>query len=90
MATVRRRILVDGKVQGVFFRDSCRDEATSAGVSGWAHNRSDGRVEVVAEGAQEAVDRLVAWCHHGPSGAEIDEVQVDEEEPEGLSGFSVR
>lgn len=88
--TVRRRILVDGRVQGVFFRDSCREEARAAGVSGWAHNRNDGSVEVVAEGEPDAVERLVEWCHHGPEGAHITGVDVTEEEPEGLSGFSVR
>jgi len=88
--TVRRRVMVDGRVQGVFFRDSCRDEAQSAGVAGWATNLDDGRVEVVVEGEPDAVERVVAWCRHGPEGAEITGVNVAEEEPEGLSGFDVR
>ncbi len=87
---VRRRVLVHGRVQGVFFRDSCRDEAKAAGVAGWAANLDDGRVEVVVEGEPEAVDRVVAWCHEGPGGAHIAGVDVAEEEPEGLSGFDVR
>ncbi len=87
---VRRRVLVDGRVQGVFFRDSCCREASSAGVAGWARNLADGRVEVVAEGDEEAVERLVAWCRQGPRGAHITGVEVNEEEPEGLSGFAVR
>lgn len=86
---VRRRVVVDGRVQGVFFRDSCRREAAAAGVAGWARNRPDGQVEVVAEGPPAAVDRLVAWCRSGPSHALVTAVQVVEEEPEGLRGFAV-
>ncbi len=87
---VRRRILVEGRVQGVFFRDTCRDEATAAGVAGWVRNLPDGRVEVVAEGDPAAVDRLESWCREGPSHADIAGVEVTEAEPEGLSGFDVR
>lgn len=88
--TIRRRVLVDGRVQGVFFRDTCRTLARQAGVSGWAHNRPDGAVEVVLEGPPEAVERMVAWCRSGPPHAVVTSVKVTEEEPEGLSGFSVR
>lgn len=87
---VRRRILVDGRVQGVFYRDTCRTEARRAGLSGWARNRPDGAVEVVVEGDVEAVDRLVAWCRTGPPHAVVTSVKVIEEEPEGISGFTVR
>ena len=87
---IRRRVVVDGRVQGVFFRDSCRREAAAAGVAGWARNLGDGRVEVVAEGAPEAVERLVAWCRRGPSRAVVTGVQVSEERAEGVRGFSVR
>lgn len=87
---VRRRVIVDGLVQGVFFRDSCRREAVSAGVSGWARNLGDGRVEVVAEGAPEAVEHLVSWCRRGPSRAVVTAVHVRDELAEGLRGFSVR
>ncbi|MDP9072492.1 MAG: acylphosphatase [Actinomycetota bacterium] len=90
VSTVRRRVLVDGRVQGVFFRDSCRDEAVRAGVAGWAANLADGRVEVVVEGEPEAVEGVVAWCRQGPPGARITDVQVTEQEPEGLSDFDVR
>jgi acylphosphatase len=87
---VRRRVVVDGRVQGVFFRDSCQEEARAAGVAGWVRNRDDGRVEVVVEGEPAAVDRLVTWCREGPSSAHITGIEVTEEEPEGVSGFGVR
>ncbi len=87
---VRRRVLVEGEVQGVFFRDECRKQANSAGVAGSARNLSDGRVEVVLEGEEDAVDRMVAWCRSGSSGAEVTNVEVSDEEPEGLSGFDTR
>jgi acylphosphatase len=87
---IRRRVVVDGRVQGVFFRDTCRREAVAAGVAGWVRNLGDGRVEVVAEGGPEAVERLVSWCRHGPSGAVVTGVQVAEERVEGVRGFSVR
>ena len=88
--SVRRRVVVRGRVQGVFFRDSTRRRAESLGVSGWACNRDDGAVEVVAEGEPDAVQALVAFVSEGPRRAEVDDVEVREEEPEGLSGFSVR
>lgn len=90
MRTVRRRIVVDGRVQGVFFRDSCHREAMAAGVAGWVRNRDDGRVEVVAEGEPAAVERLAEWCRSGPSRALVTGVETSEEEPQGLRGFSVR
>lgn len=89
-AVIRRRVVVEGRVQGVFFRDTCRREATAAGVAGWVRNLGDGRVEVVAEGDPEAVDRLVAWCRRGPSRAVVTGVQVSDEAAEGVRGFSVR
>ena len=90
MSVVRRRVLVEGDVQGVFFRDECRKEAERAGVAGSARNRSDGRVEVVLEGDTAAVERMVDWCRRGSSRSEVTGVEVSEEEPEGLSGFDSR
>lgn len=87
---VRRRVVVEGRVQGVFFRDSCRREAVLLGVSGWARNLDDGRVEVVAEGPPAAVAALVEWCRAGPRRAEVHRSAVAEERPEGLRGFTVR
>jgi acylphosphatase len=87
--TVRRRIRAHGRVQGVFFRDSVRREARSRGVAGFASNEPDGTVAAVFEGAPDAVDALVALCRAGPGHAEVERLDVTEEEPEGLSGFSV-
>lgn len=87
---VRRRLLVDGRVQGVFFRESCRREAERAGVAGWARNLEDGRVEVVLEGVPAAVEQVIAWCRRGPSQAVVTNVHVAEEAPEGIAGFRAR
>ncbi len=77
-------------MQGVFFRDSTRRRAESAGVAGWACNTPGGSVEAVFEGEPEAVNELVEFCRRGPSRAEVASVEVMDEEPEGLSGFQVR
>jgi acylphosphatase len=87
--TIRRRVVIHGQVQGVFFRDSCRREARSRHVAGWVRNNSDGTVEAVFEGDPDAVTTLVDWAHDGPAGAQVSQVEVAEEEPEGLSGFRV-
>jgi acylphosphatase len=86
---IRRRVVVHGRVQGVFFRDSTRRLAQQHRVSGWVANRWDGSVEAVFEGDEAAVERLVDFCRKGPRGAEVDSVDVREEEPEGLAGFDV-
>jgi acylphosphatase len=77
-------------VQGVFFRDTARRRAESAGVAGWISNRPDGAVEAVFEGDPAAVEEMVAFCRRGPSRAEVESVEVEEERPERLSGFQVR
>jgi acylphosphatase len=82
--------VVSGDVQGVFFRDSTREEAERRGVTGWVTNRSDGAVEAVFEGDSAAVERMVAFCREGPSRADVEHVDASEEEPEGLTGFEVR
>jgi acylphosphatase len=87
---IRRRVVVHGRVQGVFFRDSTRRLARQHAVAGWISNRWDGAVEAVFEGDEAAVQRLVRFVHDGPRGAEVDRVEISEEEPEKLSGFSVR
>jgi acylphosphatase len=88
--TVRRRVVVSGLVQGVYFRDTTRRLALAHGVSGWVRNRPDGTVEAVFEGEPAAVERLVDFCRRGPRGAVVDRVAVTPEEPEGLAGFRVR
>jgi acylphosphatase len=87
---IRRRVVVHGRVQGVFFRDSVRRLAQQHGVSGSVENRWDGAVEAVFEGEEDAVERLVAFCRKGPRGAQVESVDVSEEAAEGLSGFAVR
>ena len=87
---VRRRVVVHGTVQGVFFRDSTSRRADSAGVKGWVRNRSDGAVEAVFEGEPDAVEELVEWARRGPRGADVADVEETEEPPEGLEGFEVR
>jgi acylphosphatase len=86
----RRRVVVQGRVQGVFFRETTRRRALAAGVAGWVRNTPDGTVEAVFEGEREAVDRLVAFAQSGSRGARVDWVDVVSEEPEGLEGFDVR
>jgi acylphosphatase len=87
---VRRHVTISGEVQGVFFRETARRKATEAGVAGWITNRSDGRVEAVFEGPAEAVDELVDFSRQGPTAATVEDIDVQTEEPEGLSGFDVR
>jgi acylphosphatase len=87
---IRRRVVIRGHVQGVFFRDSTRQRAQQRGVSGWIRNNRDGTVEAVFEGEAEAVERLVDYCREGPRGARVTGVEVSEEEPEGLTSFGLR
>jgi acylphosphatase len=89
-ADVAKRVVVHGLVQGVFFRDSCRGEARDAGVRGWVTNAADGTVQAHFEGPAPAVERLVAWVHHGPPHADVDRVEVEDVPPEELSRFEVR
>ena len=89
-ARTRCRVVVHGRVQGVFFRGSTQDEARRAGADGWVRNRSDGSVEAVFEGTADAVEDLVRFCRVGPGWADVERVEVIEEAPEGLRGFHVR
>jgi acylphosphatase len=83
-------VIIHGRVQGVFFRDTTRRRAASHGVAGWVRNRRDGTVEAAFEGDPDNVESMVAFCGEGPRGAAVERVEVSEEEPEGLSGFEVR
>ena len=87
---VRRRFVVRGRVQGVFYRAACREQAVALGVAGWARNLADGSVEVVAEGGTDAVERLARWCRVGPPSALVTGVTSTIEAPEGLEGFRSR
>ena len=86
---IRHRVVVHGFVQGVGYRWSLSREARRLGVQGWVRNRSDGTVEAVLEGADEAVDALESWCRTGPGGAGVSGVDVTSEPPEGLPGFTI-
>lgn len=90
MTAVRRRVLVHGLVQGVWFRASVRERARELGVSGWVANRADGAVEAAFEGREEAVDRMVRFCRAGPPGAHVDTVEVADAPPQGAHGFDIR
>jgi acylphosphatase len=87
---IRNRVLISGRVQGVFFRHTCQEVAREHGVSGWVRNLPDGSVEAVFEGPDEDVRRLVEWSRQGPSSAVVEDVRVQPEPPEGISGFLVR
>ena len=86
----RRRVVVQGHVQGVFFRETTKRRAQARAVAGWVRNLPDGRVEAVFEGEREAVEALVAFVREGPRGARVDWVDVEIEEPETLDGFEIR
>ena len=83
-------LVVRGDVQGVFFRDSCRQRATSLGVRGWVGNRPDGAVEAVVAGAPDALEALVRWAHEGPPRARVASVETSTAEDPGTTGFEVR
>jgi len=87
--TVRRRVVVTGDVQGVFYRDECRREASRTSVAGWVRDRDDGTPEAVFEGPPDAVEAMVAWSREGSGPARVDAVDVHDEPPEDLSGFTV-
>lgn len=87
---IRRRVVVRGRVQGVFFRDTCRREAAARGVTGWVANRADGSVEAVFEGPPDGVEAMVEWTRHGPPSADVTQVDARPEPVEGLQGFRVQ
>jgi acylphosphatase len=82
--------VVHGHVQGVFFRNTTARRAVERGVAGWVQNNPEGTVESVFEGDPDAVEAMVRFAHEGPRGAIVERVEVTEEEPEGLTRFSVR
>jgi acylphosphatase len=86
----RVHLSIEGFVQGVGFRYAAERQATRLGVVGWVRNLSDGRVEAVFEGPSGAVDPMVEWARVGPAGADVSHVDIREELPEGMRGFSVR
>ncbi|MBX2925788.1 MAG: acylphosphatase [Chitinophagaceae bacterium] len=86
---VHKHVVITGKVQGVFFRGSTREQAEKLGVFGHVQNMPDGSVVLHAEGEEEAVNALIAWCHYGPPRAEVSGVIVEEGEIKGYKNFTV-
>ena len=85
----RVRVIVSGRVQGVFYRATCARLARDRGLAGSVRNRPDGRVEAVFEGPDDVVVDMVDWCRRGPELARVDELEVTDEEPVGESEFRV-
>ncbi|MGM0629165.1 MAG: acylphosphatase [Patescibacteria group bacterium] len=85
----RINALVSGKVQGVFFRAYTQKKAQEKGISGWVRNLKDGRVEVVAEGAERSIERFIEFLWEGSPSSRVDDVSVKWQEPEGKSGFYI-
>ncbi|MDQ4005161.1 MAG: acylphosphatase [Actinomycetota bacterium] len=86
----RAHVYVSGRVQGVFFRQRTVRMAREEGLGGWVRNLPDGRLEAVFEGDARRIDKMIEWCRRGPEMAVVDEVELAEEEPEGLESFEVR
>jgi acylphosphatase len=82
-------VIIHGHVQGVFFRDTMRRRAEARNVSGWVTNRGDGTVEAALEGRRADIEALLGFCKQGPSGAEVERVDIRDEEPEGLTSFKI-
>lgn len=87
---VRRRVVVRGRVQGVWFRGATREQASRRGVAGFVRNQGDGSVEAVFEGPPDAVQALLDFVREGPRHAEVQDVEVREEAPAGAQGFEIR
>ncbi|MGO9341696.1 MAG: acylphosphatase [Acidimicrobiales bacterium] len=87
---LRRRLLVDGRVQGVGYRVSCARRARAAGLAGWVRNLADGSVEVVLQGPPDAVSEIEKWCRRGPQMAVVTSVEATEEPPTGDTAFAIR
>ena len=88
---IRRRLIVRGRVQGVFYRATAREEARRLGLVGWVRNLSDGGVEIIVEGAAAAIEALIDWSRRGPPHARVDSLDIEEEEPLGDgSSFEIR
>ena len=91
MAGARKHVIIKGRVQGVFFRANLQEKAYEYNITGWVTNNYDGSVEAVFEGENENVKKIVKWCHRGPRGAVVTEVQVnDEEYTDSFSTFSIK
>jgi len=88
---VRVRIIISGRVQGVFFRRHAQDKAKELELTGWVHNTVDGKVEIIAEGQKAKVEQFLEWCRQGSSLAKVDDVEVEYEDPKGeFDNFTIR
>ena len=87
---ITRRIVVSGKVQGVFYRGWTEANARQLGITGWVRNLMNGDVEILATGSREAVDELIRRCRHGPRAAVVEAVKVEEADTEASQGFRTR
>lgn len=87
--SVRAHVVVSGRVQGVFYRASCREEAAARGLSGWVRNNHDGSVEAAFEGDEAVVREMIEWCRRGPPSAAVTNVAVTWEPPQGERGFRI-
>ncbi len=88
---VRARLAISGRVQGVFYRASCQDEAEARGLAGWVRNLPDGSVEALVQGPEDRVRDLIKWCYVGPSHARVAKIDVAYEEVrDDLQGFRIR
>lgn len=90
MSDARARVVVRGRVHGVFFRAEMRERARSLGLAGWVRNNPDGTVEAVFEGDRDRVDSILGWCRRGPAAAHVEDVEVDWTEPRDEHGFTAR
>ena len=91
MTPLRRvSVVASGRVQGVFYRTSCAEEALARGLAGWVRNLPDGRVEAVFEGPPPQVEAMLAWCRQGPPGARVEDLQVEPLDPTGDAGFRIK
>jgi len=77
-SVITRHLVIHGRVQGVYFRDSMRQQARRLGVTGWVRNRSDGTVEAMVQGKADAVEQMIKWAHRGPDAAQVIQVQIEE------------
>ena len=85
----RVHVRIYGLVQGVFFRANTKKMAEKLGINGWVRNMPDGSVEAVFEGDDDAIEKMIKWCHHGPAMARVERVYVEYEEPRGEKEFKI-
>jgi acylphosphatase len=87
---IRAHVLISGRVQGVWYRASTRDKAEQLGLTGWVKNTFGGNVEAVFEGEKSAIKEMIAWCHKGPTLANVTDVKVDyEKSTSEFEGFDI-